>query len=291
MIKQMRMIVLSAALLLPFQVAAHPWGATGHMLTAQIAYDNLDVQTKAEVDRLSQVLANYQPRVSNFVPGATWMDMIKGYDLRAFNNWHFIDIPYDPDSIMNVPSPGGETVIWAIRQATTTLKSKRAGDFQKALMLRFLIHFVGDIHQPLHCIDRFTQGHPRGDMGGNLFLIEGEKQKKLHAFWDDTANLFPYVDPKSAQAWQSQIPQFAKAIEQEIPPSEVPEWKKVDSDTWAQESYQIAKEVAYANIVENKKPSDTYVQEAQKVIRKRLALGGYRLAALLKAALGKTPNP
>jgi hypothetical protein len=258
------------------------------MLVAQIARDTMKPATRSEVDRLTKLLSSYAPAVLDFTPAATWMDQIKGYDLRAFNNWHFINTAYNPDNLPNLPKTDQETVVWAINQALTTLQSAKAADFEKALMLRFLIHFVGDIHQPLHCVNRYTTARPTGDRGGNDFPITGEPQNELHAFWDDTANIFPYVDPKN---WRGKIPAFAKQIEQTVPKSKVPQWTVSDPNVWAQESYQLAVNTAYANIAENSKPSDAYTQAAQATIRERLALGGYRLAALLDANLVKSAKP
>lgn len=288
MAKRILATAMAMACMLSITPSAYGWGATGHMLVAQIARDTMKPATRSEVDRLTKVLAQYAPMVLDFAPAATWMDQIKGYDLRAFNNWHFINTAYNPDNLPNLPVVGQETVVWAIGQALTTLKSTKAADFEKALALRFLIHFAGDIHQPLHCINRYTTSQPMGDRGGNDFPITGAAQTELHAFWDDTANLFPSVDPKS---WKGKIPTFAKQIEQAVPKSKVPQWTVSDPNAWAQESYQLAVSNAYANITENSKPSDTYTQQAQAVIRQQLALGGYRLAALLDTNLVKTVKP
>ena len=68
-----------------------------------------------------------------------------------------------------------------------TIKGRTASDAEaKSLGLRLLIHFMGDVHQPLHCSDRYTKDKPHGDKGGNDFATKShDKAKELHAVWDN----------------------------------------------------------------------------------------------------------
>lgn len=260
-----------------------PWWDEGHMVIAQIAYNRLDSNTRDEVDRLIEKFAEYAPEASDFVSAATWMDGLKYYGLEVFNEWHFIDIPYNPYGIPNIPSVGKENVLWAVTEAEETLRSKKSEDFQRALALRFLIHFVGDAHQPLHCINRYTWLHPDGDKGGNLFPLDpGCKEKELHAFWDNAAGIFG----DNSDNLKANIREYADDIVEKVPPERVPEWESKDPNVWAWESYQVGINVAYSNITPGAKPSKDYIENAQSAARRRLALGGYRLAALLISIFG-----
>ncbi|MEH6592756.1 MAG: S1/P1 nuclease [Halioglobus sp.] len=274
---------------------AAAWNATGHMITAKIAEDRLEPDVRAEVNRLIGVLSGFEPEFSNLVPAATWMDMIKQFDrgLLAFNPWHFYDQPYNPQGLPGVVAPPEQNVVWAIGQASATVGSPQATDFEKALMLRMLIHFVGDVHQPLHATNRISISNPDGDFGGNFFDLSGAETSNLHQFWDDTAGIFPKIDP--AKDWRP-IAGFAKKIENAISASDQPPllpqgsmsleaWAQSNAQAWAIESYQYGVNAAYAGIKPNTSPSAAYTARAREIIRERLAYGGYRLAAVLNTAI------
>ncbi len=87
------------------------------MITAQIAYDQLEPGVRQEVDRLISVLAEFDPKMRDFVSAATWMDAIKAYGLNAFDQWHYYDAPINALGLDGFPPPNGENVVWAIRQA------------------------------------------------------------------------------------------------------------------------------------------------------------------------------
>lgn len=289
--KSIGLAVATSAWLLLANTSALGWGSTGHMITAQIAEDRLEPVIAGEVKRLIGVLADFDPKFADMVPAATWMDEIKGFDrgLLAFNNWHFYDQPYNPMGLPGASASSEENVVWAIGQAAATVGSPTATDFEKALMLRMLIHFVGDLHQPLHVTDGYSVEHPQGDFGGNLFRLSGDEADELHAFWDNTAGLFPRV--KSSGDW-SAISGYARTIEDQVPESELPkipargaarvgDWAREQALDWANESYGYGVSAAYAGIEEDTEPSPEYTARAQDVIKHRLAYGGYRLAVIL----------
>ena len=275
-----RCLIVGVLVVLPATTAT-AWGPTGHMIVAQIAYDRLNPDARAKVDELISVFGDIPPKMDSFVSCATWMDEIKGWGaFKFFNGWHFADMPYNPDNLPDVPQPPNETVIWAIDNAKITLESEKAQAFQRALALRMLIHFVGDVHQPLHCADRYTKAHPQGDFGGNAFRLKGEP-KELHGYWDDTAGLFEALDPTQNNAWKKKIPEFAQEVVKAVPPDDVPNRTNMKTKDWAAESFDLAVKVAYVGVEPNTKPDKTYQKKAQDVIRNQLALGGYRLAAVL----------
>lgn len=279
---------LLGAILLP--AAAQAWGPTGHMITAQIAYDRLQPETRAEVDRLIAVLADEEPKIGHFVPASYWMDELRRLGWRAFDFWHFTNPPYNPEGLASVPASHRHDVVWAIGQAVSTLQNPRVPDPQKAWMLRVLEHLVGDVHQPLHCINRYTRRLPSGDRGGNLFELKMERNgdagfvpDNLHAYWDGTAGLFPRIPPGAP--WREPVRVFARQVREEVsPPPGIA--RDLDPEVWAQEGYRLAVEEAYRGIEEGGRPSEAYRRRAQSTIRRQLALGGYRLAAILEHALG-----
>ena len=146
------------------------WGPQGHMVVAQIAENNLTPTAKRNVQKLLKgpTLAE----VSN------WADFIKGDPQWAHTKpWHFVDIPDGEDYSTIEHSHDGD-IVAAITEMVKVIKSRSAKPMEKENALKFIVHFVGDIHQPLHV------GRPE-DRGGNdvQIVFEGRKSN-LHALWD-----------------------------------------------------------------------------------------------------------
>jgi hypothetical protein len=170
-----------------------------------------------------------------------------------------------------------------------TLSSDRASDFEKAFALRILLHLFGDIHQPFHAVGRASHEHPDGDLGGNKTLITHPVAKNIHAFWDSTAGRFDQVSPPD---WQGKIPGFAAELQKKYPQQD---WKLMmafNPTGWAEESFHLAVKHGYQplenplNVLTQSQTLDEkYIRDAQRVCEERLALGGYRLAALLNESL------
>ncbi len=259
------------------------WTGTGHMITAQIAYWQLSNEARAEADRLIALLAQFEPRADHAVPASVWMDDLKSTGFRAMNTWHYINIPHNAGALTEVPPARDENVVWAIEEATETFENPRATDFNKAFMLRILLHLVGDIHQPLHTVGRCTQEHPGGDRGGNDFrILDGREDISLHFYWDRTADLFPRV---RAADWRQAIPALSRQVTLRVPKENLPTWQETSPAAWARESFHLAVHDVYPGLEPLTSPSEAYTAHAQSVIVERLALGGYRLGALLERLL------
>ena len=284
----MRRIPLRPALLAATALAmvltaapAAAWHATGHLVTTQIAYDRLTDEARREVDRLTAVLAGFPPRRDHAVTASLWADDLKRQGVTAFDAWHYVNLPYGDGGPAAARAPRPENVIWAIDEASATLRGD-GGDLAKALMLRFLLHFVADIHQPLHCADRRPAERPAGDRGGNDFPID-HPRRQLHAFWDHGGDLLPVF---GGGDWRAFIRPLARDVTRAVPESALPGWTDRDPEAWARESLELAFGVAYAGIREGARPTPEYAARVHQVVRRRLALGGYRLAALLNDLFG-----
>jgi hypothetical protein len=259
-----------------FPAISLAWNGLGHEVIAQIAYDHLSTPAKHAVNSLNFKYRHLFPRTRLFDQSATWADRIKGNDVHAFDSWHFINLSFSPDGSV-LPKIPKENVVWAINQSLATLQSPKASSFEQALFLRFLIHFVGDVHQPLHCVTRVTKRHPTGDQGGNLFVIRSTQAHNLHSLWDRGLGLFAY----RPHLRFSRIQRIAQRIENQYPRSYF--GRKItitDPAVWARESFVLAKNVAY-HLPENTVPSRAYVKAGRAVVEQRVALAGYRLAYLL----------
>lgn len=270
------------------------WGPGGHMIVAHIAYGRLNTRAKAEVDRLIALSirpSSITEKSLDFVNASHWPD-----DLRPDKSFadtlpeHFADFPFSPDDTELPDLPEEDNVITALKKYVDVLKSD-AGDAERAQALRFIIHFVGDIHQPLHCSTRVTEQFPDGDRGGNFFMVKlgstGSKVRKvkLHSYWDGGIDDFPKAGPNFAPPPLESIDPAAARVVHEFPDTD-PAWKSggpFDFEGWAKESSDLAQSVAYHGVLPNGRPSTLYKQKALKTVHKRVAWGGYRLAELLNS--------
>lgn len=279
-------VVLAVSLLAP---RAWAWGPTGHMVVAQIAYQELSPSARTEADRLIAVLGRSDPRLAHFVPASVWMDEVRYSGMRALDLWHYVNLPINAEGLSSVAPAVTPNVVWAIDQAAATLANPQATDFEKAFMLRVLLHTVGDVHQPLHTVGRFTAALPNSDRGGNDFLLEVEGAPNLHALWDGLVGLYPRVDPKGE--WSADIARMAQEVSSAVPPPPPRrvEWHEGAAAAWAREGFELAQQVVYEGIEEGGRPSEEYRQRAQGVIAERLLLAGLRLAAILDSNLGAGP--
>lgn len=256
---------------------AFGWDATGHRLIAQIAYDNLNSSAKSQVDRLTQLLDQNYPPPQRFLFASTWADQIKNDDVTAFNSWHFINYPFSTDGTPLKP-PYYENVVWAINQSEQVLQSPHANPYEKAVFLRFLIHFVGDAHQPLHCAERYSRQFPQGDESGNLFPVKDSYVQNLHADWDEGLGLFR-GSSKKYPLTNKKVGLLAIRIEQKYPSSFFGnQVDDLNSTDWVQQSFKIATSFAYNNIEQNSALSPAYIEQGQTIVAQQIALAGYRLA-------------
>ena len=304
--KNMKILVIVSCLLCP--VPALAWNSFGHMTVAAVAYKKLSPAVATKVSALLQLNPDYAKWVAHvpaknrdmiaFLVAATWPDVIKGeagytndgdqpsgpdsgrnigyVDKLQHRYWHFIDEPFSPDgtALKQPVSPNAQTQIAAFR---TTLASPTATDDVKSYDLVWLMHLVGDVHQPLHCTSRFDQQQPDGDQGGNLVMLcKPPCTNELHALWDDLLGIqtTPNAAIKKASTLAAPDPVLA-AIAGET--------------TWIAESLQAAEHSVYIPPIGVGPGPFTvnakYKKQAQAVAAKRISLAGVRLANLLNDAL------
>lgn len=260
--------------------AATAWQETGHLIAAQIAWQEL---SPAARQRAASTLAPLGD--GTFVDFSLWLDRRRARGLHHFDAWHYVNLPYVVGALPAPPGkPAAENVVWAIDQARATLENPAAGPFERAFALALLIHLVADVHQPLHCADRITPQHPQGDRGGNDFPIR-HPAANLHRLWDRLADLFPPLDPQDPNAVARRLPDYVERLRQRVPKSSQPGWRQLDARGWAQESYRLGVDVAYHGIEEGAVPSPAYLERVRAIAGERLALSGYRLAHLLEQLL------
>jgi len=297
-----------------FASPAFPWGCEGHRTVALIALEQLTPHARSMAASLLQGEPS-DPSLHRFCGASgldpfadmsTWTDDIR--DKRKNTApWHFIDISLGSTRehmYEACPSTTG-CVTSVIRGQLDVLRSESAGNNEKAEALMFVIHFLGDLHQPLHAADN-------NDRGGNCVPVTffGRKPVEAHSGENFRPNLHGVWDTDLVErvAKEHNPARFAHDLHVEFG-AEMDSWKQqvVNLDDWAWESHQLAEQVSYGGLskkvpVEAPSPVEScaddnhiaermnqlhekidkrYLSEASPVIRQQLAKAGTRLAMLL----------
>jgi S1/P1 Nuclease len=249
-------------LLLVFSAPAYAWGPEGHEIAARIAADNL---TPSAHLRISQLLGGDAPAL--MVLDSNWADEIRG-DRPQTAAWHFVNIEigskgYDPRRDCGRDN----CVVAQIGHDIAVLRNPRAPQPARLEAFRFLIHFVADLHQPLHAADRH-------DKGGNGFAVmEGRRRSNLHRVWDQDVVEALGPDPMLV----------AGSIEAGLSPQDRQKLMAGTPADWANESFQVAAREIYARIPAYgpvRLPRD-YTSRERATVRQQLLRAGLRLAAIL----------
>ncbi|CDW73384.1 p1 s1 [Stylonychia lemnae] len=290
------MIKQSLLVLACFLSVSQAWWRNGHLMTARVAYDQLSKTHPHVLEKANQMLKGLSDyttfeRDYPFVECASWADEIKNQGLDLQSHWHFVDDPFFDEGYQKPDwYPEAYNVTWALKEFVKYLSKdpKPQNDpqipvlFGEGFNLRLMIHYVGDIHQPLHSVSRFTQQFPDGDEGGNFFMLkEFDGITELHALWDSVVSAFSndHDLPLNSTTWQF-FGDNSLRIQQENPRESFDNLDR-PIDQWHLEGYQIASDFAYKNIQQNEIPSQEYLQQGIKIAERQIAKGGYRLANLL----------
>ncbi|MDE2140854.1 MAG: hypothetical protein KGL74_11220 [Elusimicrobia bacterium] len=270
---------------------ARAWSANGHKTVALIAESRLSDATKAAVAAILGPTATLDAIApcADDIRGRSGFDCA-GLQLNAepqSQPWHFVDAPITASpadaAALEEYCPNGACVVDQIRAAVRTLESPGPAidANQKQVALMFLVHFVGDVHQPLHCANEIVNG--ASDRGGNLkgVVFEGTPLN-LHALWDHQIQATDANDPAATSA----------RLIADLRGKDVGSWLTGDyAATAALESFEIAKDTVYPDYdsEDPKALGADYQSRMQPIVDERLERAGVRLAGLLEQALGPVP--
>jgi hypothetical protein len=309
----MRSFIVALLAVLTASQPVLAWSAAGHKIIASIAFRQL---TPEEQDKVIAILRNH-PRFEEdfsenddsewlFQQAAIWPDIARGFsgeDRETYHrpNWHYINRPVflsdiDAEALeptlevnLDLTAPAAPqddmNIIQTIRSSRNVLSASEASAEEKAVMLAWLFHCVGDIHQPMHSAAFFSQGSfPNGDRGGNS--VKTTQRQNLHSLWDR----FPGGNIAFRTAKN-------RAIELHTGMAEIGNAAatSLDEEAWLNESHDLASSIAYGPEVmtylrvndgeDDPEPltlSEEYLSAGGTASEKRLVEAGYRLGAILK---------
>ena len=266
----MRLVLTVLTILVLLQESVlHAWDITGHAIVAMLAEERLTPAARASV-------AELLPGPS-LVAVASWADQVRNQQTAP---WHYVNIEIDEAHYeADRHCPDRQCVVGQIERFRQTLANPSMNPEKRQKALKYLVHFVADVHQPLHA----GQHH---DRGGNDVKVEflgqtlnpfTKKSWNLHQVWDH--GLLDHYAPDAKQA-VTQIDQYMMAQnEAELARGSVSEW--------AMQSHDAARDHVYTFSVDRQLGTD-YVQRNLPVVEVQLARAGVRLAALLNEALAKS---
>ena len=282
-----KLAALAAALLL-YSPSALAWGGLGHEAICELAFLELDDTARQRVI----ALIRQDEEFTTFRASCNWADRPRQ---RATE--HFVNLPRDATGLDGDECPlADECVVSAIEHDFAVLASPNATDEEKLAALKFLGHWVGDIHQPLHAASQ-------DDRGGNHIRTLGSSCESLHTVWDRCI-----VEERLGMHPLTIVPELQAGITDE----QRAEWLASDAVDWANKSFAIARkpELGYCVMVgdtcqyaaDNREfdegepekvvvVDDGYLDRHASIARERIAMAGVRLAGLLNRALGDRAVP
>jgi hypothetical protein len=262
-------MLLTIALALAPHVATIPalpadqplrWGRVGHRIVARIAAGRLSANARREVRALlgDQTLAEIAP----------WADEVRP-ERPETSNWHYVNIPV----IDSVYRPGRHCADGCIIKATEAqlaiLRDRSQSRERRAEALKFVVHFIGDLHQPLHSGDR-------GDRGGNDVTVWFNlRRTNLHSLWDS----------RLIEAFGKSEQELVTELEREARTRDIASITSGTIIDWTLESHNVSRDYIYAELPAWHFITQRYVDNAETIVREQLLRGGVRLASLLEQAL------
>lgn len=234
------------------------WGFFGHKTVATIAENHLTEEARKAVKTL---LGS-----ESLIDVASWADEVRNQpEYRNTAGWHFVNLPLGlsrskfKDSIIAIKN---ENLLTALALNELIIRDSSATKNQKVIALKFIVHLVGDAHQPMH-VSRAA------DKGGNTIQVQFDgKGTNLHSLWD-------------SRLLDHQGLSITQLVEKDkVSKSRIRKWQRAKPVDWLFESYKISSKL-YEEVEQNNKLDEAYYQSHIDIVNKRIEMGGIRLAGVL----------
>ncbi|WP_375273191.1 S1/P1 nuclease [Sphingomonas sp.] len=254
----MRYLALAVSALLALPSPAHAWGKTGHRVVGAIAEPLLTPSARAGVRGILGV--------ETMAEASNWPDFMRAdpepYWQRQSTPWHYVTVPKGKSYPQVMPPAEGDAVT-ALRRFTAIVRDRHAPLAERQAALRFVIHIIGDLHQPLHAGNGTDKG------GNEVSVTFFGKPTNLHSVWDSGL-----IDDE-----QLSYSELATWLAARIAPADRRAWASTDPAVWIAESTALRDHIY---------PTDpalsyAYVYQNKARVEQRLEMGGVRLADYLNA--------
>lgn len=321
----MKNSLLKLTLLLIISLAgvhqAAAWDDTGHKLTTYIAWEQMSPATREKVIKIllaapedsdlsvfyvqdSRSAAARQREL--FMIASTWADIVRDKNFKVRNSkyhhgvWHYQDTFWRDENgkveLVSELESDKENAVERLFAFDKVLRDAAAADADKAIALAWILHLGGDIHQPLHTSARVTKYDPKGDQGGNLFMLspkgaKGDDRVSLHWFWD---SIIGRNVPRVNDACDSDyLPPIAQDIMKKYPAAKMQNKLALGKfDEWQKEGFEIASTKLYPESLKfGVAPSEQYKKMAFDISEEQIALAGYRMGTMLNQIFDAVPTP
>lgn len=258
--------LLAAVLLVP--APAYAWGPLGHRLVARLADGELTPRARAQIAAL--LAGEADPTLAGI---ANWADDLRDNDPdlgKRTSRWHYVNIGGgDCAYEVHRDCRNGDCVVEAIRRQSAILADRGKSKAERLQALKFVVHFVGDVHQPLHA----SNTH---DRGGNDFQVNYRGEgSNLHRLWDSGLLKSAGLDEEDYLRRLRALPLPANPATPLLPPAAA-QWAEQSCKTVLQPGFYPARA----------KLDDGYYGKYRPVAEQRLRQGAAHLAQLLNTALG-----
>ena len=249
---------------------ASAWGPAGHQVVARIAAHHLSNNARQGISELLDVHSTFTMRLAAALSNISNDADAYRHDHKETSRWHFVNIPlaavgYDADRDC-AATPEGDCIIQAIERERNVLHNRSSSKEERRQGLMFLVHLLGDLHQPLHCSDNRDRG------GNELKVIFSGGESNLHSVWDNgIIEKAGFTSVEYAEDLLDDVNAPLGVIQ------------AGDPVKWALEAQTIARTNAY-KIPANKQLNQSYVKKNGPVVGQQLFRGGLRLAKILNDA-------
>jgi nuclease S1 len=257
-------LIIGTVVFLAFGGTGFAWGPEGHKAIAILAERYMRPETRARVHELLGP--------ESIEDASVWADKIRESTRPETAPWHFINIPLRDSKIdLRRDCPAGQCVLVKTEEFLAVLGDPRASAGARREALKFVIHFVADLHQPLHCEDHHDDG------GNRQRVIFENRPDHLHWVWD--TGLVQEINPDPRR--------LAVELGREITGQECASWEAGDVSAWVLESHRLAQTAAYRRIWIFGPAILTrgYDDRAKAVIKLQLEKAAVRLTYLLNQRL------
>ena len=266
-LKSIWILIFLTSLFNGLAVNVMAWGHEGHKIVAEVAEHYLNATAK---DKITRLLASIHQK--NIAEIASWADSYRRTHPET-GPWHYVDIPLDVTKYDSSKyCKNGDCVISAISKFERELENTNLNEEERAIALKFVVHFIGDVHQPLHCSDNNDRG------GNDVKVTFFDHRTNLHAVWD-----YGIIEKTGMDAGE-----YAEFLIKKFHPTstKVSQLEKGTPVSWALQAHAYAVSYAYGDKPSDNELGETYYKDCLPVVNKQLFDAGVRLAGVLNKILG-----